>query len=91
MSSIHNNVNVCALSFCDHLVDVTNLQCPLKTEAIYHNKVPYMDAELRKLQCQHNIARNLKNTNPIPEYSECYTILWNKYVKSRLSSQRKYF
>ena len=77
MSSIYNNANVGAISFCDNLVDVTNLHW-LKPEVIYHNNVPYMDAELRKLQYQRNIARNLKKTNPSPENSECYTILWKK-------------
>ena len=34
--------------------------------------------------------KNLKNKNPNPENFERYRILRNKYVKLRLSSQRKY-
>ena len=50
-----------------------------------------MNAELRRLQYQRNMMRNLKNEYPNPEKFEPYRILHNKCVKLRRSSQRKYF
>ena len=91
MSSLHNNVNICTNVFCEYLATVIDLHCPLKTKTIRHNNVPYMNADLRKLQYQRNMMRNLKNANPNPENFERYRILRNKCVKLRLSSQRKYF
>ena len=91
MLSVNNNVNVCTGTFCEHLATIIDLHCPLKTKTIRHNNVPYMNAELRRLQYQRNMMRNLKNKNPNPEKFERYRILRNKCVKLRLSSQRKYF
>ena len=65
--------------------------CPLKTKTISHNSVPYMNADLRKLQYQRSMMRNLKNKNPNPENFESDRIMRNKRVKLRLSSKCKYF
>ena len=89
MSCLHNDVNLCTRAFCEYLGTVIDLHCPLKTKTIRHNNVPYMNADLRKLQ--RNMMRNLKNKNPNPENLERYRILRNKCEKLRLSSQRKYF
>ena len=91
MLLVNNNVNVCTGTFCEYLATIIDLHCPLKTKTIRHNNVPYMNAELRRLQYQRNMMRNLKNKNPNPENFERYRILRNKCVKLRLSSQRKYF
>ena len=91
MSSLHNHVNICSNVFCEYLATVIEWHCPLKTKTIRHNNVPYINADLRKLQYQRNMMRNLKNTNPNPENFERYRILRNKCVKLRLSSKRKYF
>ena len=91
MSCLHNDVNLCTRAFCEYLGTVIDLHCPLKTITIRHNNVPYMNADLRKLQYRRNMMRNLKNKNPNPENIERYRILRNKCVKLRLSSQRNYF
>ena len=89
--SVNNNVNVCTGTFYEYLTTIIDLHCPLKTKTILHNNVSYMNAELRRLQYQRNMMRNLKNENPNPENFERYRILRNKCVKLRLSSQCKYF
>ena len=91
MSCLHIDVNLCTHAFCEYLGTVIDLHCPLKTKTIRHNNVPYMNADLRKLQYQRNMMRNLKNKNPNPENFERYRTLRNKCVKFRLSSQSKYF
>ena len=89
LSCPQNDVNLCTRAFCEYLVTVIDLHCPLKTKTICHNNVTYMNADLRKLQYQRNMMRNLKNKNPNPENFN--RILQNKCVKLRLSSHRKYF
>ena len=64
MLSVNNNVNVCTGTFCEYLATIIDLHCPLKTKTIRHNNVPYMNADLRRLQYQRNMMRNLKNKNP---------------------------
>ena len=61
MLSYNNNVNVCPCIFCEYLATLIDLHCPLKTKTIRHNNVPYMNAELWRLQYQRNMMRNLKN------------------------------
>ena len=91
LSCLHNDVNLCTRAFCEYLVIVIDLHCPLKMKTNRHNNVPYMNTDLRKLQYQRNMMRNLKNKNKNPENFERYRILRNKCVQLRLSSQRKYF
>ena len=91
MSSAHNNVNLCTRAFCEYLATVIDLHFPLKTKTIRHNNVPYMNADLLKLQYQRNMLRIRKNKNSNPDNFERYRILRNKCVKFRLSSQRNYF
>ena len=91
LSSVYDDINLCTRVFCEFLVTVIDLYCPLKTKTIRHDNVLDMNADLRKLQYQRNMMRNLSNKNPNPENFERYRILRNKCVKFRLSSQRKYF
>ena len=91
MSSVHNYVELCVRAFCEYLVTVIDINYQLKTKTIHHNNVPYMNADLRKLQYQRNMMRNMKNKNPNLEIFERYRILQNKCVKLRLSSQHNYF
>ena len=60
MSCLHIDVNLCTRAFCEYFGTVIDLHCPLKTKTIRHNNVPYMNADLRKLQYQRNMMRNLK-------------------------------
>jgi len=91
MSSAQNNVDLWTRSFCEYLTTVIDSHCPLKRKTLRHRNVPYMNAELRKLQYQRNMMRNIKNKKPCPKNFERYRLLRNKCVKLRLSSQRKYF
>ena len=63
----------------------------MKYKKVRHNNVPYMNSELRKLNYQRNILRNIKDKHPCPENFERYRIIRNKCVKAKLKSQRQYF
>ena len=63
----------------------------MKFKTVRQNNVPYMNSELRKLNYQRNMMRNIKDKHPCPENFERYRVLRNKCVKAKSNSQREYF
>ena len=52
---------LCTQTFVNHLTNVIKVHRPLKLWVICHKNVPYMNAELRKLQYKQSTIRNLKS------------------------------
>ena len=77
--------------FFTYLCGIIDKHAPMKTKKVYQNDVPYMNSELRKLNHQRNMMRNIKNKHPCPENFERYRVLRNKCVNAKVRSQRKYF
>ena len=82
---------MCIDFFVSHLNVIIDKHAPLKYKKVRQNNVPYMNSELRKLNYQRNMLRNVKNKHPCPANFERYRILRNKCVKAKLKSQRQYF
>ena len=85
------DINMCIDFFVTHLNVIIDKHAPLKYKKVRQNNVPYMNSELRKLNYQRNMLRNVKNKHPCPANIERYRILRNKCVKVKLKSQRQYF
>ena len=85
------NINIWFDFFISHLSGIIDKHAPMKYKKIRQNNVPYMNRELRRLNYQRNMLRNIKNKHPCPENFERYRILRNKCVKAKLKSQRQYF
>ena len=86
-----HNIDMCIDFFVTHLNDIIDKHAPMKYKKVQQNNVPYMNSELRKLNYQSNMLRNIKNKHPCPENFEHYRILRNKCVKAKLKSQHQYF
>ena len=59
-----HDINWCMQYFGTCLYDIVNFHAPIKTKTIRQSSVPYMNSELRKLNYQRNMVRNLKNKHP---------------------------
>ena len=86
----NRDINWCMQYFSTCLYDIVNLHAPIKTKTIRQSSVPYMNIELRKLNYQRNMMRNLKNKHPSQRNYEKYRILINKCVKVKKPSERTY-
>ena len=68
----NHNVDVYVETFIIYSCGIIEKHAPMKTKKIYQNNVPYMNSELRKLNYQRNMMRNIKNKHPCPENFERY-------------------
>ena len=91
MMHYNHNVDVCVETFITYSCGIIDKHAPMKTKKVYQSNVPYMNSELRKLNYQRTMMRNIKNKHPCPENFERYKVLRNKCVKAKVKSQRKYF
>ena len=85
------DINMCIDFFVTHLNVIIDKHAPLKYKKVRQNNVPHMNSELRKLNYQRNMLRNVKNKHPCPANFERYRMLRNLCVKAKLKSQRQYF
>ena len=87
----NHNVDVCVETFITYLCGTIDKHAPMKTKKVHQNNEPYMNSELRKLNYQRNMMRNIKNKHLCPEIFERYRVLRNKGVKAKVKSLREYF
>ena len=87
----NRDINWCMQYFSTCLYNIVNLHAPIKTTTIRQSSVPYMNIELRKLNYQRNMMRNLKNNQPSHSNYEKYRILRNKCVKVKKQSERTFY
>ena len=74
MMHYNHNVDVCVETFITYLCGIIDKHAPMKTKKVYQNNVRYMNSELRKLNYQRNMMRNIKNKHPCPENFERYRV-----------------
>ena len=91
MMCCNHNVDICIEFFITHLIDIIDKHAHMKFKSVRQNDVPYMNSELRKLNYQRNMMRNMKNKHQCPENFERYRVLRNECVKAKLKSQPEYF
>ena len=61
MMHYNHNVDVFVETFITYLCGIIDKHAPMKTKKVNQNNVPYMNSELRKLNYQRNMMRNIKN------------------------------
>ena len=59
MHYIHN-VDICFETFITYLCGIIDKHAPIKTKKVCQNNVPYMNNELRQLNYQRNMMRNIE-------------------------------
>ena len=77
------DINICIDLFVTHLNVIIDKHAPLKYKKVRQNNLPYMNSELRKLNHQRNMLRNVKYKHPRPANFERHRILRNKCVKEK--------